>query len=263
MKAVILAGGLGTRMESESEFRPKPMAQIGDRPILHHIMDGLLGNGIDEFVVLAGYKAQVIKDYFLNLQAYSHDLKISFSPQGDVVEVLSPVSDVFTVKILDTGIAANTGLRLLLARKHLESEPFFLTYGDGLSTVSIPDLVACHTVGGRVGTVTITRPPNRFGVVASDPTTGIVTSFDEKQPVDSWINIGHFIFEPTIFDFLVGNEPLETGLLKRLVNEGELNSFRHTGFWAPIDTPRELKAMRELWDSGNAPWRPAATRPHN
>lgn len=252
MKAVLLAGGAGTRMREETEFKPKPMVEIGGRPVLWHLMDSLSEQGIEDFVILAGYKASIIKEYFLHLDAYSNDFQISLDAPGKI-NVLGSAKNSWKVTILDTGLSSETGLRLSMAQDVLGSEKFFCTYGDGLASVSITDLVRSHETAGTIGSLTVTKPANRFGVVQLDEAMR-VKEFKEKPRMTDSISIGFFIFEPQVFEVLGANEPLETGLLRNLVDRGELNAFEHTGFWEPMDTYREYMHLNSLWDSGEKPW---------
>lgn len=252
MKAVLLAGGAGTRMREETEFKPKPMVEIGGRPVLWHLMESLSQQGIEDFVILAGYKASIIKEYFLHLDAYSNDFRISLDKPGQI-DVLGSAKNSWKVTILDTGLNSETGLRLSMAKHVLGSEKFFCTYGDGLASVPLAELLDSHQKAGTVGTLTVTKPANRFGVVHLDKDMRVM-EFKEKPKMTDSINIGFFIFEPEVFEHLGANEPLETGLLKNLVDKGQLNAFEHQGFWEPMDTYREYMHLNSLWESGERPW---------
>jgi glucose-1-phosphate cytidylyltransferase len=253
LKAVIFAGGLGTRMREETEFRPKPMVEIGGKPVLWHIMDNFSNQGIKDFVVLAGYRANLIKEYFLHLREYSNDIRISTNTRTGA-EILGHRGDGWTVSVLDTGTTSETGQRLRLAREEIGSDRFICTYGDGLASVSVAELISSHEQSGKPATVTLTKPLNRFGIVEFD-TNFTVTSFAEKSRMSSFISIGFFVFDPMVFDFLDhGNEPLETGLLPQLVSQELLNGYIHEGFWEPMDTFREYQKLNSLWESGSRPW---------
>ena len=252
MRAVILAGGSGTRMREETEFRPKPMVEIGGRPVLLHIMDNLARQGITDFVLLVGYKASLIKEYFLHLDAYTHDFTISLG-KNETLKIIGNHTRDWSVTVLDTGLDAETGLRLASAQKIVGSERFFCTYGDGLASVSIDKLLQSHARAGAVGTMTVTQPSNRFGVVKIGDNLK-VQEFREKPKMSDFINIGHFVFEPEVFDTLGENESLESGLLRALVARNELNAYKHYGFWEPMDTYREYLLLNSLWESGEKPW---------
>ena len=239
-------------MREETEFRPKPMVEIGGRPVLFHIMENLSRQGINNFVILAGYKASMIKEYFLNLDALTHDFSITFGEEN-ALTIIGKTPRTWTVTVMDTGVQAETGLRISAARELLEKDRFFCTYGDGLASVSIADLLQSHIKSGSAATVTVTQPTNRFGVVKVD-THSMVMEFQEKPRMTDLINIGHFIFEPAVFDLLGKNEPLESGLLQSLAERGQLNAYRHEGFWEPMDTYREYLLLNSLWESGERPW---------
>ena len=252
MKAVLLAGGSGTRMREETEFRPKPMVEIGGRPVLWHLMESISQHGIDDFIILAGYKSSIIKEYFLHLDAYSNDFRIALDRPGEI-DIIGTAKSSWKVTILDTGLGTETGARLHMAKNLLSSESFLCTYGDGLASVSIPELFRSHRRAGTIGTLTVTRPTNRFGVVTMNR-DGRVQEFHEKPRMNDHINIGFFVFEPEIFELTGEDKSIETGLLKDLVRMGELNAFEHDGFWEPMDTYREYMHLNALWESGEKPW---------
>jgi len=256
LKAVILAGGLGTRMREETEYRPKPMVEIGGKPILWHIMKNLYDQGIDDFVILVGYKGQVIKQYFLNYAGLNSDFSITLSKPDEVT--YHPTAGVsaqegWRVTVLDTGLETLTAGRLARAKPHLSEGPFLLTYGDGLADVDVESLTKFHNRSGTVATITIANPVNRFGVVDVDE-NGLVTAFREKPKGIDSVNIGYMIFEHQIFNYLVADEPLETGPLPSLAREAKLSAFRHDGFFHAMDTVRDQAQLNEIWESGRAPW---------
>lgn len=254
MKAVIFAGGLGTRMREETEHRPKPMVEIGGYPVLLHLMDIYAAQGVTDFVILAGYKAGMIKDYFANLSLNTSDIVFIGGEAGKAVSLASSnLRSTWTITILDTGVETLTGERLLRAKEQVGSERFFATYGDGLAPVNLANLLRTHQKQGLAATMTITQPQNRFGVVEVDQ-SGLVESFLEKPKMSDWTNMGFFCFESSIFGSIEHGESLEEGLLKRLARDGQLASFKHEGFWQPMDTYRELLLMNELWETGAAPW---------
>ena len=254
MKAVIFAGGLGTRMREETELKPKPMVEIGGKPVLWHLMKIYSHHGVNDFVILAGYKAQVIKDYFLNLGSNTRDFIVETGNRQGEVEFLSGSEEKWKVAILDTGIETLTGERLLKARQVIGEEPFHCTYGDGLAAVDLGQLEELAYETSAVGTMTVTRPTNRFGLVEYDENLK-VTAFREKPRMSNWVNMGFFFFTPGIFENLRDGEALEDGALSRLARSGTLAANPHNGFWEPMDTFREYKMLQELWDSSAAPWK--------
>ncbi|MBE0447658.1 MAG: glucose-1-phosphate cytidylyltransferase [Actinobacteria bacterium] len=253
MKVVILAGGLGTRIAEETSVRPKPMVEIGGKPMLWHIMNIYSSHGFNEFIVACGYKGEVIKEYFNNFFYHNSDFVISLrNGQSEVVNSYCPE---WTVGLIDTGLHTMTGGRLFNLRELLGKETFMVTYGDGVSDVNISSLVAFHGSHGKLATVTAVRPPARFGgLVVSD---GQVTEFSEKpQTGEGWINGGFFVFEPGVLDYISDEQTiLEREPLERLAADGQLVAFKHEGFWQPMDTLREKQMLESLWASGNAPWK--------
>jgi glucose-1-phosphate cytidylyltransferase len=254
MKAFLLAGGFGTRMREETEFRPKPMVEVGGRPVLWHLMKFLNSYQINDFVVAVGYKSEQIKDYFLNYEARNNDFTVKFGPQQSIAYHGQHQESEWSVTVTDTGTDTMTGGRLFAARRYLEGAPFLATYGDGLSNVDVGELISFHRRHGRIATVTTVRPLSRFGVLDIDG-EGQVTSFREKPQVDGWINVGYFVFEPEIFEYLEADSVLEQEPLVRLAADGQLMAYRHGGFWQPMDTYRESQILNQLWEEGRAPWR--------
>lgn len=252
MKAVILAGGLGTRLREETEFRPKPMVEVGGRPILWHIMKHLSSYGITEFVVAVGYKGELIKDYFLNYGTRNNDFTVRLGNRDDVTIHGGHDEAEWRVTVADTGPETLTGGRLRRIAKYLTNEPFLLTYGDGVSDVDIDALLSGHRNRGMLATVTITQPPSRYGVVHVQGET--VEAFQEKPRLDGWVNIGYFVFEPAVLTYLRDDGPLEQEPLARLARDGQLGAHRHLGFWQPMDTYRESTLLNQLWSKGAAPW---------
>jgi len=260
MKVVILAGGLGTRMREETEFRPKPMVDIGGKPVLWHIMKLFSHHGHNEFVVLTGYKSEVVKEYFFNYQLNNHDITLNLGDRQSVIFHGPEEESDWKVSVIHTGLDAPTGERLLRAREHIGNETFLCTYGDSVSDVNVSDLVRHHQNWGGVATLTSTRPTGRFGVLdVSDD--GVVHDFKEKPELADVINIGYFVFEPTVFEYLNFGMALEEAPLANLARSGELSSYHHSGFWQPMDTYREYKILNSLWNSGEAPWA-SWKRPH-
>lgn len=255
MKAVLLAGGLGTRMREETEFRPKPMVEVGGRPVLWHIMKVLGQRDIHDFVVCTGYKGEIIKNYFLNYLAMNQDFTVKLGDNDKIKYHGDHDEQHWTVTVADTGATTMTGGRIKRVQKYVEGERFLATYGDGIADIDVEALLAFHKSHGKLATVTTMRPTSRFGVMdlADD---GSVREFKEKPQVEGWINIGFFIFEPGIFDYLAGDDTvLEQEPLARLAADGQIAAFEHTGFWQPMDTFRESQMLNEMWDEGTAPWR--------
>jgi glucose-1-phosphate cytidylyltransferase len=252
MQTVILAGGLGTRLSEETSVRPKPMVEIGDRPILQHIMDIYDAHGFREFVVALGYLGHMIKRHFMDWSALAGDLAIDLAT-GDVQRNGRPHVD-WKVLLVETGIDTETGGRLKRAASHLRSETFMLTYGDGVSDVDLPALVAFHRRHGRIATVTGVHPPARFGEMDIDEDR--VRYFAEKpQLARGWINGGFMVLEPRVLDYIEGDHTvLERDVLTRLADEGELMVYRHEGFWQCMDTLRDVRTLTALCEKGSAPW---------
>ncbi len=252
MRVVILAGGRGTRLAEESTTKPKPMVEIGGRPILWHILQLYARHGHRDFVVACGYRGEVIKEYFHGYAIQNSDFTIDLA--SGATEILSRPAEGWRVSVIDTGLDTMTAGRIRRLKAHLGGEPFMVTYGDGLGSIDITALLAFHRAQGRLATVTAVRPPARFGdlVLAG----GAVTAFTEKpQTGAGWINGGFFVFEPGVFDYLTGDEvSLEREPLERLAADGQLSAFEHHGFWQPMDTLREKQLLEQLWASGRAPW---------
>jgi glucose-1-phosphate cytidylyltransferase len=253
MKVVILAGGKGTRLAEETSVRPKPMVEIGGKPILWHIMRIYAARGFNDFLVACGYKGEMIKEYFHNFSVHSSDYFIDLA-SGERTVVNGCGID-WRVGLIDTGMETMTGGRLLRLRKIIGDEPFMVTYGDGLGDINVCALAEFHRSHGKIATVTAVRPPSRFGNLTLNGST--VCEFAEKpQADDGWINGGFFVFNPEIFNYLENDDSiLEREPLERLAAERELMAFRHAGFWQPMDTLRERMLLDSLWASGNAPWK--------
>lgn len=254
LPAVILAGGLGTRIREETEFKPKPMVEIGGRPVLWHIMKHLSAHGIDRFVICVGYKGDIIRDYFLNYRARNNDFTVQLGSYNDLTFHSDHQESDWTVTIAETGALTNTGGRVLEIQRYVKGEKFLCTYGDGLSDIDINNLKAFQENTEKIATVTAVRPLSRFGVMDLDSNDNVI-SFREKPQAEGWINGGFFIFKPQIFDYLSPDIVLENKPLQKLASEKQLAAFRHEGFWQPMDTFRESKMLNELWDSGKPPWR--------
>lgn len=253
MKAVILAGGRGTRLAEETTIRPKPMVEIGGRPMLWHIMKIYASHGYKDFLVACGYKGQMIKEYFHNYFVHNSDYFIDL--RDGTKQVIKANGDDWRVGVIDTGLETQTGGRILRLKKWIESETFMVTYGDGVANVDIQELVAFHCAHRKLATVTAVRPPARFGGLVLYQ--GFVKEFSEKpQAGEGWINGGFFVFEPGVFDYLCDDQTiLEREPLERLAADNQLMAFSHQGFWQPMDTIREKELLENYWASGKAPWK--------
>jgi glucose-1-phosphate cytidylyltransferase len=254
VKTILIAGGLGTRLAEETAIIPKPMVEIGGRPILWHIMNIYAAQGFDEFIVALGYKGEVVKDYFLNFHTRSADLTVRLG--RDEKKVHASAQPDWTVHLVDTGNDTQTGGRLRRLASWLGDDgTFMMTYGDGVADVDLKKLLAFHRSHGRLATVTAVRPPARFGGLSLEGDR--VASFDEKpQTGEGWINGGFFVLERSVLDLIPTDQTLwELQPLETLASRGELMAFRHEGFWQPMDTLREKRYLEELWSSGRAPWK--------
>jgi glucose-1-phosphate cytidylyltransferase len=253
MQTIILAGGLGTRISEETGSKPKPMVQIGEWPILVHIMMMYASAGYQDFLVACGYKGHVLKEYFVNFRRYNSDLFIDLS-SGSVDSQNVNVPD-WRVGCIDTGLDTMTGGRVRRLKNLIGNNRFMVTYGDGVSNVDIADVVAFHESHGKLATVTAVHPPPRFGTLKLDAST--VESFDEKSHGDvGWINGGFFVFEPEVLDLIDDDDTkLEAEPMNRLVEAKQLEAYKHDGFWQPMDTQREHRNLVEMWESGAAPWK--------
>jgi glucose-1-phosphate cytidylyltransferase len=254
VKAVLLAGGLGTRLREETEFKPKPMVEVGGRPILWHIMKNLSQHQIEEFIVATGYKSEVIKEYFLDYEARNNDFTVSLGQKNGIEFHDSHDEGDWKVTLAFTGESTMTGGRVKRVQKYIGSDRFLCTYGDGLADVDISALLDFHKSHGKLATVTTVQPTSRFGIMDVD-THGVVKSFKEKPRLEGWINIGFFIFEPEVFSYLDEECVLEQEPLGQLAADGQLMAYRHEGFWQPMDTFRESQLLNEMWESGNPPWK--------
>jgi glucose-1-phosphate cytidylyltransferase len=253
MKALILAGGLGTRLSEETELKPKPMVEVGGRPIIWHILKHFARFDCREFVVALGYRGEVIKQYFRDYQALNGDMTIRLADGAIARHVAEP--DDWTLHLVDTGQHTQTGGRVGRLRSWLNDEPFMLTYGDGVSNVNLYDLLAFHRRHGRLATVTAVRPPARFGGLVFDG--DLVAEFTEKPQIgEGWINGGYMVFQPEIFRYIAGDHTsLEVDALENLARDRQLAAYRHEGFWHCMDTLRDKRQLEQLWLDGTAPWR--------
>jgi glucose-1-phosphate cytidylyltransferase len=253
MKAVILAGGLGSRLAEETQVRPKPMVEIGGKPILWHIMKAYSAHGITNFVVCLGYKGYLIKEYFANY--YLHTCDVSFDLAGNSMEVHQSSAEDWRVTLVDTGEATQTGGRLKRVGRYLDDEDFCFTYGDGLSDVDISEVIEFHRQESALATVTAVQPPGRWGAMELDGKR--IRGFEEKPVGDGgWVNGGFFVLSPTVIDMIEGDETVwEREPMERLAADGQLASFRHGGFWRAMDTLRDKQYLTDLWSEGTAPWK--------
>jgi glucose-1-phosphate cytidylyltransferase len=255
MKVVILCGGQGTRLREETEFRPKPMVEIGGRPILWHIMKGYAHYGFREFVLCLGYRGNMIKEYFLNYEAMNNDCTVCLGRHRQITYHGEHEESGFSVTLAETGSDSMTGGRLKRVEKYIDDEEFLLTYGDGLADINLQSLVDFHHAHGRLATVTSVRPISRFGLMDVAP-DGAVRQFSEKPMLEGWASAGFFVLSRRIFDYLPGDScVLENEPLQRLANEGQLAAYRHEGFFFAMDTYREFKYLNDLWHAGEAPWK--------
>lgn len=253
MKAVILAGGLGSRISEETVARPKPMIEIGGRPILWHIMKIYAAHGISDFVICLGYKGYVIKEYFANYFLHMSDVTLDLA--NNSMHVHHQTAESWRVTLVDTGENTQTGGRLKRVQNYLRDEPFCMTYGDGVSDIDVTALIAHHAKSGLHATVTAVQPPGRFGALHMEGDR--VHGFIEKPHGDGgWINGGFFVLNPAVFDYISSDATLwEQEPLQQLAADGQLSAFQHTGFWQPMDTLRQKTTLEELWAGGKPPWK--------
>jgi len=256
MKVVILAGGLGTRLMEETEARPKPMVEIGGKPILWHIMKIYQHHGYNEFIICLGYKAQSIKEYFLNYYLYNSDLNINL--ENNNVEILSSTVENFKITLVDTGLNTNTAGRIKRIQKYIGEETFMLTYGDGVADINLQNLVSFHKLHGKIATLTTIQTPGRFGNIEID-SLGNVDHFVEKPSGDGmWINGGFFVLEPSVFKYLEGdmeNIQWEKAPLLKIADDNQLVAFKHNGFWKCMDALRDRIELENLWNNNDAKWK--------
>lgn len=255
MKVVILAGGRGTRISEESVLKPKPMIEIGGKPILWHIMKLYSKYGFNDFIICCGYKGHMIKEYFIHYYMYQSDS--TYFLDSREIEYQEPKAEPWKVTLANTGLDTLTAGRILKVQDYIGDEPFLLTYGDGVSDVNIPELIEFHKSQKRIATITTVQPTGRFGGVQIDDGTNRVIRFKEKAREDQvWVNAGYMVMEPKIFDYLGdGSEMLEAGPFEQLAADGQMSAYRHKGFWMPMDNMRDKEYLEGLWRSGNAPWK--------
>lgn len=255
MKVVILAGGLGTRISEESHLRPKPLIEIGERPILWHIMKGYSSFGFNDFVICCGYRGYMIKEYFKNYYLHHSDVTFDFSAENKMT-IHNNIAEPWKVTIIDTGLNTQTGGRIKRIQPYIGNERFMLTYGDGVSNIDLPSLLKQHEKSEMIATLTAVQPAGRYGVLELDENKNCVVGFREKAKEDShWINAGFMVMEPAIFNYLDGDDCiLERAPLEQLSAENNLGVYRHYGYWQCMDTQRDKYALETRWASGNAEW---------
>ncbi|MBI49720.1 MAG: glucose-1-phosphate cytidylyltransferase [Rhodospirillales bacterium] len=253
MKTIILAGGLGTRLSEETSVRPKPMVEIGDNPILWHILNIYGHYGHDDFYIALGYKGEQIKQYFINYNLFEDDITVNLKT-GET-DYVKQTRKNWVINLIETGKNTETGGRILKLKEHIGKETFLMTYGDGVANIDIDELIKFHKSHGKLATITAVRPPSRFGRLEFDGDS--VISFSEKPQIgEGWINGGFFVLEPKIFDYIKDDATIfEREPLEKLAQDNQLQAFKHEGFWQPMDTLRELRLLKSMWDSGNAPWK--------
>lgn len=255
-KVVILAGGIGMRLREETEYKPKPMVSIGPHPILWHIMKTYMHHGFNDFVICLGYKGEMIKEYFLNFENFSNDFTLEYNDRTSITTHKPASSDKFNVTLADTGTNTMTGGRIKLIERYIDSDDFLLTYGDGVGNINVAELYKFHKDRGAIATVTGVHPESRFGelIVNKDK----VTAFSEKPQVkEGFINGGFFVFDKKFFKYLSAQDDcfFEQEPMRKLVKEEQLNVYKHEGFWACMDTFKDVKFLNDLWEQGKAPWK--------
>jgi glucose-1-phosphate cytidylyltransferase len=255
MKAVILAGGLGTRLSEETTIKPKPMVEIGGQPILWHIMKTYSAHGVNEFIICCGYKGYVIKEYFANYFLRMSD--VTFDMRSNQMDVHNGNAEPWRVTLVDTGENTMTGGRLRRVREHIGNEAFCFTYGDGVSDVNITEVLRFHKQQGTLATLTAVQPPGRFGAIALGQGQTKIQSFHEKPEGDgAWINGGYFVLEPEVIDYIAEDSTIwEQEPMQKLAHAEQLSAYRHAGFWQPMDTLRDKNYLEGLWKNGKAPWK--------
>jgi glucose-1-phosphate cytidylyltransferase len=255
MKAVILAGGLGTRLSEETSVRPKPMVEIGGKPVLWHIMKTYSAHGINDFIICCGYKGYVIKEYFANY--FLHMSDVTFDMRFNQMNVHAGNAEPWRVTLVDTGDSTMTGGRLKRVREHIGDETFCFTYGDGVCDVNITELIKFHQEEKTLATLTAVQPPGRFGAIVLSPEQTKISCFREKPEGDgAWINGGYFVLEPEVIDLIAGDSTIwEQEPLEKIAEKEQLSAFRHHGFWQPMDTLRDRNYLEDLWSKNKAPWK--------
>lgn len=254
MKVVILAGGFGTRLSEETEIKPKPMVEIGGKPILWHVMKMYSHYGIDEFIILLGYKSYMVKEYFANYFLHQSDVTIDL--KSNSMEIHKSNAEPWKITLLDTGLKTMTGGRIKRAKDYIGNETFMLTYGDGVSDVNIKKLLAFHKKNKKLATVTSIMPSGRYGAIDISDNNEVKSFFEKPKGDGSWINGGFFVLEPKVLDYIDGDKTIwEREPLQDIVKDGQLNAFKHEGFWQAMDTLREKNDLEKMWAKEEAPWK--------
>lgn len=255
MKVVILAGGYGTRISEESHLKPKPMIEIGERPILWHIMKQYSHYGFNDFVICLGYKGNSIKEYFANYFLYGADVTFDMRYANNM-QVHSNMVEPWRVTLVNTGIDTMTGGRIKRVKEYLQNETFMLTYGDGVSNINIKELVEFHKSNGKLATISAVQPSGRYGVLGLNDDATVLEFIEKPKTLDAWINGGFFVLEPKVLDYIAGdNTSFEGEPLTQLANEGQIVAYKHPGFWQCMDTQRDKYNLEKMWESGQAPWK--------
>ncbi len=255
MKVAILAGGFGTRLSEETDIKPKPMVEVGGKPIIWHIMKTYSHYGFNDFIICLGYKGYYIKEYFAHYYLYQNDVTIDLR-NGNQISYHKSKAEPWRITLVDTGLSTMTGGRIKNIQQHIGDEPFMLTYGDGVGDIDIAALVQHHKNTKKLATVTAVQPSGRFGALGLNE-EGTVESFMEKPAGDgAWINAGFFVLEPGIFDYIEGDTTIwEKSPLEKIAKDGQLSAYRHTGFWKPMDTLRDKQSLEKMWQENNAAWK--------
>jgi glucose-1-phosphate cytidylyltransferase len=255
MKVVLLAGGLGTRLSEETELRPKPMVEIGGRPILWHIMKMYSHHGFNEFIVCCGYKSYYIKDYFYHY--YMHAADITLDLASNTIEYHSSAAEPWKITLVDTGLETMTGGRIKRVQKYVGAEPFMLTYGDGVADIDMNALLEYHRKNKKLATLTAVLPSGKFGALEINAEGGVASFVEKPQGDGAWVNGGFFVLQPEVFGYITEGDAavFERGPLENLARDGQLQAYKHTGFWKPMDTLRDKSELQRYWESGNAPWK--------
>ncbi|OGF50836.1 MAG: glucose-1-phosphate cytidylyltransferase [Candidatus Firestonebacteria bacterium RIFOXYA2_FULL_40_8] len=254
MKVVILAGGRGTRISEESNLKPKPMIEIGEKPVLWHIMKIYSHYGYNDFIICLGYKGYVIKEYFANY--FLHQADVTISIENNKMKIHKSKSEPWKITLVDTGLETMTGGRLKRIKEYVENENFMMTYGDGVSDVDLNRLVKFHKKNGRMATITAVQPIGRFGALKIDNNDNVIEFNEKPKGDDVWINGGYFVLTPKVFDYIASDETIfEKEPLREISKIGQMSAYKHSGFWQPMDTLRDKNYLDELWNTGNAPWK--------
>ena len=255
MKVVLFCGGQGTRLLEETEYRPKPLVEVGGRPILWHIMKSFAHHGLRDFILCLGYKGNMIKEYFLNYEAMNNDFTIRLGKSHQIAHHNMHTEKDFSVTLASTGLESMTGGRLNQVSQYIDDDIFMVSYGDGVADIDIPSLIEFHKSHGKIATVTTVKPYSRFGILNISDREEVL-DFTEKPQIDGWASVGFFVFNRKVFDYLGGDDcVLEQEPLEKLAQDGQLMAYRHHGFFYAMDTYREYKYLNELWDQNNAPWK--------